>query len=59
MTPEREQQIIAMAKADFLRGVGRTEVEYFEQKYKMKCTSYTCGGCILSFLRNVIKTNNL
>lgn len=55
MTEKRKTEIIEMIKSDFIRGVTKAEVEYFEAETGLSCESYNCGSCVYNFLKKVLK----
>lgn len=53
MTREREIQIRKMYHSKGIHGISIQELRELERKYGVRCSSYSCGGCVYNFLRAI------
>lgn len=59
MDIDREIQIRKMAASGAIHGIMASETKALEAKYGIRCESYSCGHCVLTFLKRLDKIKPL
>lgn len=56
---EEIDHVLALAKAGIVRAIPMDVMHAIEERYGGKPKSYSCGGCVMQYLKKIIKINEL